>query len=100
MIVDVGNAVCCITSIEVGSRRVARVSLNWVDINSEETISLRHVREKYRGAEGAPGCGVGNLGLGVGFVYMHANPVKRGLVEHPKDLPWSSWEFHWGKRSP
>jgi len=23
--------------------------------------------------------------------YMHANPVKRGLVEHPKDWPWSSW---------
>jgi len=71
MIVDVGNAVCCITSIEVGSRRVARVSLNWVDINSEETISLRHVREKYRGAEGAPGCGLGNLGLG-GWFCVHA----------------------------
>jgi putative transposase len=23
--------------------------------------------------------------------YMHANPVKRGLVVHPKDWPWSSW---------
>ena len=23
--------------------------------------------------------------------YMHANPVIRGLVEHPKDWPWSSW---------
>ena len=23
--------------------------------------------------------------------YMHANPVKRGLVEHPKDWAWSSW---------
>ena len=23
--------------------------------------------------------------------YMHANPVKRGLVLHPKDWPWSSW---------
>ena len=23
--------------------------------------------------------------------YMHANPVKRELVEHPKDWPWSSW---------
>jgi len=25
---------------------------------------------------------------------MHANPVKRKLVEHPKDWPWSSWSFH------
>ena len=23
--------------------------------------------------------------------YIHANPVRRGLVEHPKDWPWSSW---------
>ena len=23
--------------------------------------------------------------------YMHANPVERGLVKHPKDWPWSSW---------
>ena len=23
--------------------------------------------------------------------YMHANPVKRTLVRHPKDWPWSSW---------
>jgi|ERR1051325_5426366 putative transposase len=23
--------------------------------------------------------------------YMHANPVIRGLVQHPKDWPWSSW---------
>jgi putative transposase len=23
--------------------------------------------------------------------YMHGNPVMRGLVEHPKDWPWSSW---------
>ncbi len=28
--------------------------------------------------------------------YMHANPVTRGLVKHPKDWPWSSWEFHFG----
>jgi len=28
--------------------------------------------------------------------YMHANPVKRGLVEHPKDWRWSSWEFYAG----
>ena len=26
--------------------------------------------------------------------YMHANPVKRGLVSHPKDWPWSSWGFY------
>jgi putative transposase len=26
--------------------------------------------------------------------YMHANPVVRGLVEHPKDWPWSSWSFY------
>jgi putative transposase len=26
--------------------------------------------------------------------YMHANPVTRRLVEHPKDCPWSSWSFY------
>ena len=26
--------------------------------------------------------------------YMHANPVIRGLVKHPKDWLWSSWSFH------
>jgi putative transposase len=26
--------------------------------------------------------------------YMHANPVVRGLVEHPKERPWSSWSFY------
>lgn len=26
--------------------------------------------------------------------YMHANPVKRKLVEHPKDWAWSSWGFY------
>jgi putative transposase len=26
--------------------------------------------------------------------YMHANPVIRGLVKHPKDWPWSSWSFY------
>jgi len=29
--------------------------------------------------------------------YMHANPVKRKLVLHPKDWPWSSWS-HYAKR--
>jgi putative transposase len=31
--------------------------------------------------------------------YMHTNPVKRGLVEHPKDWRWSSWNFYWGKNA-
>lgn len=26
--------------------------------------------------------------------YMHANPVTRKLVNHPKDWPWSSFRFH------
>jgi REP element-mobilizing transposase RayT len=26
--------------------------------------------------------------------YMHANPVKRKLVVHPKDWPWSSWGYY------
>jgi len=26
--------------------------------------------------------------------YMHANPVVRGLVEHPREWPWSSWSFY------
>ena len=26
--------------------------------------------------------------------YIHANPVKRGLVVHPEDWPWSSWAFY------
>lgn len=28
--------------------------------------------------------------------YMHANPVSRGLVNHPRDWPWSSWSFYQG----
>src|ERR1700674_4949254 len=26
--------------------------------------------------------------------YMHANPVERKLVAHPKDWPWSSWSYY------
>jgi putative transposase len=26
--------------------------------------------------------------------YMHANPLIRKLVNHPKDWPWSSWSFY------
>jgi putative transposase len=26
--------------------------------------------------------------------YMHRNPVKRKLVSHPKDWPWSSWSYY------
>jgi putative transposase len=26
--------------------------------------------------------------------YMHANPVVRKLVSHPKDWPWSSWTYY------
>jgi putative transposase len=26
--------------------------------------------------------------------YMHANPVVRGVVKHPKNWPWSSWSFY------
>jgi putative transposase len=26
--------------------------------------------------------------------YMHANPVARKLVKHPRDRPWSSWSFY------
>jgi putative transposase len=26
--------------------------------------------------------------------YMHANPVARKLVKHPRDWPWSSWSFY------
>jgi hypothetical protein len=26
--------------------------------------------------------------------YMHDNPLKRGLVSHPKDWPWSSWSHY------
>jgi putative transposase len=26
--------------------------------------------------------------------YMHFNPVKRKLVSHPKDWPWSSWSYY------
>jgi len=29
--------------------------------------------------------------------YMHDNPVKRKLVKHPKDWPWSSWS-HYAKQ--
>src|SRR5215472_9790453 len=26
--------------------------------------------------------------------YMHANPVIRKLVKHPREWPWSSWSFY------
>jgi putative transposase len=29
--------------------------------------------------------------------YMHANPVQRKLVQHPRDWPWSSWAHYAGK---
>jgi putative transposase len=29
-------------------------------------------------------------------VNMHANPVIRGLVKHPRDWVWSSWGFYCG----
>jgi putative transposase len=33
--------------------------------------------------------------------YIHTNPVKRRLVEHPKNWPWSSWAFYaTGKQGP
>jgi len=31
--------------------------------------------------------------------YMHLNPVKRKLVVHPRDWPWSSFSFYEGKDS-
>ena len=31
--------------------------------------------------------------------YMHANPVKRRLVSHPREWPWSSWAFYQGKNA-
>jgi len=31
------------------------------------------------------------------LAYMHLNPIKRGLVENPKDWPWSSYAFYQGK---
>jgi putative transposase len=31
--------------------------------------------------------------------YIHENPVKRGLVSHPRDWPWSSWGFYYREES-
>jgi putative transposase len=31
------------------------------------------------------------------LAYMHMNPVKRGLVEDPKDWRWSSYSFYQGR---
>ena len=31
--------------------------------------------------------------------YMHFNPVKRGLVKHPKDWEWSSFGFYSTRKS-
>ena len=31
------------------------------------------------------------------LAYMHMNPVKRGLVEDPKDWSWSSYSFYQGR---
>jgi putative transposase len=30
--------------------------------------------------------------------YMHANPVVRGLVKHPRDWPWSSWSSYMAEK--
>jgi hypothetical protein len=30
---------------------------------------------------------------------MHMNPVKRKLVAHPKDWPWSSFSFYVNKEA-
>ena len=32
--------------------------------------------------------------------YMHANPVKRGLVNHPRDWAWRSWAYYFGGEKP
>ena len=32
--------------------------------------------------------------------YMHGNPVKRGLVAHPKDWPWSSFLSYYRAGQP
>jgi putative transposase len=32
--------------------------------------------------------------------YMHRNPVTRGLVNDPKDWPWSSYSWYSGKGTP
>jgi putative transposase len=31
--------------------------------------------------------------------YMHMNPLKRKLVDHPKDWPWSSFSFYANSKS-
>ncbi len=31
------------------------------------------------------------------LAYMHANPLKRGLVKNPQDWPWSSYAFYQGR---
>lgn len=31
--------------------------------------------------------------------YMHMNPVKRKLVAHPGEWPWSSWSFYQGQEA-
>lgn len=28
------------------------------------------------------------------LAYIHANPIQRKLVTHPRDWPWSSWPFY------
>ena len=35
------------------------------------------------------------------LVYMHHNPVKRGLVERPEDWRWSSYRYYaFGEKGP
>ena len=31
--------------------------------------------------------------------YMHANPVRARLVQHPGDWPWSSWCYYYGRKA-
>ncbi len=32
--------------------------------------------------------------------YIHANPVRRGMVDHPQDWRWSSWSAWHGEGTP
>ena len=41
----------------------------------------------------------------IGYVIMpehldFANPVRRGLVNHPKDWTWSNWAYYFGAENP
>lgn len=99
------------TGVEIGrfvgriKEDVARQGIAWLEQHSEEWIHRITVTEgaRRRRRFWQPGGGydrnIQQLSTLVSMVeYIHANPVRRGLVERPVDWEWSSAGWYAGAR--